>query len=99
MSVEQAEAFLVRVQSDDDFAAKLGELREDPAAVQAFIAAEGFDATPDEIKDVVLESFGDQLSEEQLASIAGGLSVVENVGIGIAAGAVVVAAAVTAAAI
>jgi predicted ribosomally synthesized peptide with nif11-like leader len=99
MSTQQAEAFLARVQSDDDFAAKLGELREDPAAVQAFIAAEGIDATPEEIKDVVLESLGDELSEEQLASIAGGLSTVENAGIAIGATAVVVAAAVTAAAI
>jgi len=99
MSLEQAEAFLARVQSDDDFAAKLGELREDPAAVQAFIADAGFEASPEEIKDVVLESFGDELSEEQLASIAGGLSVAENAGIAIGAGAVVVAAAVTAAAI
>lgn len=99
MSLEQAEAFLARVQSDEDFATKLSDSRDNPAAVQALIAAEGFDTTPEEIKDVVLESLGDELSEEQLAAIAGGLSSVESAGIGLAAAAVVTAAAVTAAAI
>lgn len=74
MSSQQAEAFLARVQSDEEFAAKLGELRDNPAATQALIAAEGFDTTPEEIKDVVLEAMGSELSEDQLAAVAGGLS-------------------------
>ena len=74
MSVQQAEAFVARVQEDPDFADRLFALREDPAAVQALVAAEGFDATPEEIRDVVLETFAGELSEEQLAAIAGGAS-------------------------
>ena len=73
MSIQQAEAFVARVQQDPDFAERLVALREDPAAVQALVAAEGFDATPEEIRDVVLETFAGELSEEQLAAIAGGV--------------------------
>ena len=72
MSIQQAEAFVARVQQDPDFAERLVALREDPAAVQALVAAEGFDATPEEIRDVFLETFAGELSEEQLAAIAGG---------------------------
>ncbi len=99
MSTQQAEAFLARVQSDEDFAAKLGELRDNPAAVQALIAAEGFDTTPEEIKDVVLETMGGELTEDQLASIAGGVSTEVAAGISLAVAGAVTAAAVTAAAI
>jgi hypothetical protein len=52
----------------------LAALKDDPAAVQALVAAEGFDATPEEIREAFLETFGSELSEEQLAAIAGGLS-------------------------
>jgi lactobin A/cerein 7B family class IIb bacteriocin len=38
------------------------------------VAAEGFDATPEEIREAFVEAFGAELSEEQLAAIAGGLS-------------------------
>ena len=74
MSAQQAEAFIARVQEDPDFAERLAALKDDPAAVQALVAAEGFDATPEEIREAFLETFGSELSEEQLAAIAGGLS-------------------------
>ena len=73
MSVEQAEAFMDRVESDEAFAAELESLKDDQAAVQAAVVAAGFDATPDEIRDAFADRFGDQLTEEQLATIAGGL--------------------------
>ena len=73
MSVEQAEAFMDRVESDEAFAAELESLKDDQAAVQAAIVAAGFDATPDEIRDAFVDRFGDQLTEEQLAAIAGGI--------------------------
>ena len=73
MSVEQAEAFINRVESDEAFAAELESLKDDQAAVQAAIVAAGFDATPEEIRDVFVDRFGDQLTEEQLAAIAGGV--------------------------
>ena len=73
MSVEQAEAFMNRVESDEAFAAELESLKDDQAAVQAAVVAAGFDATPDEIRDVFVDRFGDQLTEEELAAIAGGV--------------------------
>ena len=73
MSVEQAEAFMDRVESDEAFAAELESLKDDQAAVQAVVVAAGFDATPDEIRDAFSDRFGDQLTEEQLAAVAGGL--------------------------
>jgi predicted ribosomally synthesized peptide with nif11-like leader len=73
MSVEQAEAFINRVESDEAFAAELESLKDDQAAVQAAIVAAGFDATPEEIRDAFADRFGDQLTEEQLAAIAGGI--------------------------
>jgi len=73
MSIQQAEAFVARVQEDPDFAERLAALKDDPTAVQALVAAEGFDATPEEIRDVFLEAFGSELTEEQLAAIAGGM--------------------------
>ena len=75
MSVEQAEAFMSRVESDEAFAAELESLKDDQAAVQAAVVAAGFDATPDEIRDAFVDRFGDELTEEQLAAIAGGLDV------------------------
>jgi predicted ribosomally synthesized peptide with nif11-like leader len=72
MSVQQAEAFVARVQEDPDFAERLNALKDDPTAVQALVAAEGFDATPAEIFNVFLETFGSELTEEQLAAVAGG---------------------------
>jgi predicted ribosomally synthesized peptide with nif11-like leader len=73
MSVEQAEAFMNRVESDEAFAAELASMKDDQAAVQAAVVAAGFDATPDEIRDAFSDRFGDQLTEEQLAAIAGGI--------------------------
>ena len=73
MSVEQAEAFMDRVESDEAFATELESLKDDQAAVQAAVVAAGFDATPDEIRDALEDRFGDHLTEEQLAAIAGGL--------------------------
>ncbi len=72
MSQQQADAFIARVQEDPEFAERLSALKDDPAAAHALVVAEGFDATPDEIREAVLETFGAELSEDQLAAIAGG---------------------------
>ena len=94
MSIQQAEAFVARVQEDPDFADRLTALKADPTAVHALVVAEGFDATPEEIRDAFLEAFGSELSEEQLAAIAGGLNdLTEGEMSGIYAGMAVTAAA------
>jgi len=86
MSQQQAEAFIARVQEDPEFAERLSALKDDPAAAHALVVAEGFDATPEEIREAFLEAFGAELSEEQLAAIAGGLSTGEAVGIVVGGG-------------
>jgi len=97
MSQQQAEAFIARVQEDPEFAERLSALKGDPAAAHALVVAEGFDATPEEIREAFVEAFGADLSEEQLAAIAGGHlggnSVGENLGIAVGIGAGVAAAA------
>ena len=96
MSVEQAEAFMDRVGSDEAFAAELDSLKDDQAAVQAAVVAAGFDATPEEIREVFADRFGDELTEEQLAAVAGGLddqTIVNIVGGVLATGVTAVAAA------
>ena len=74
MSQQQAAAFVARVQEDPEFAERCAALRGDPAAAHALVVAEGFDATPEEIREAFLEALGAELSEEQLAAIAGGAS-------------------------
>ncbi len=86
MSQQQADAFIARVQEDPEFAERLAALKDDPAAVHALVVAEGFDATPDEIREAFLEAFGAKLSEEQLAALAGGLSQGEAIGIVVGGG-------------
>jgi predicted ribosomally synthesized peptide with nif11-like leader len=74
MSLEQAEAFLDSVQADEKFAQQLNEHRTNPDTIQTIVREAGFDATPDEIREVLVEKIGSELSEDQLAAIAGGLS-------------------------
>ena len=96
MSNESVEALFNRLSTDDVFAGELAAVKADPAAVQRLIADAGFDVTTEEVRDAFLEHYGDQLTEEQLAAVAGGLSRdAEN---GLIAGAVVAASVIGAAA-
>lgn len=100
MSTTGADAFIQRLTTDSDFADRIYALREDPVAVQSFVAESGFDAAPEEIRDAMLEQFGSELSEDQLAAIAGGMdsfgiavTTVSAVGLGVAAAGAAAAAA------
>ena len=93
MSQQQAEAFITRVQEDPEFAERLSALKGDPTAAHALVVAEGFDATPEEIREAVLETFGAELTEEQLAAIAGGLGPDSPEAVGIYLGVAAAAAA------
>jgi len=103
MTIEQAEAFVTRLESDSAFADQLAELKASPEQVMELVRTEGFDATPEEIREVFLEHFGSELSEEQLAAIAGGLSseqtgnIITGVGVTVAVGAIAGASAAAAA--
>lgn len=99
MPTETVDAFLDRVASDEVFASQLADLRDDPTAVVAFAARAGFDLDPAQMQDALVDRFGDQLTEEQLAAIAGGLgggaiAAIAVVGVG---GSIAVAAACAAA--
>ena len=101
MSNESVEALFNRLSTDDDFAGELAAVKADPAAVQRLIADAGFDVTPEEVRDAFLEHYGDQLTEEQLAAVAGGLSQSDTnvaIGAGVIGGVAVVAIGVSAAA-
>ena len=63
------------------------------------MAAKVLDATPEEIRGVLVETFGSELSEEQLAAIAGGFNEPTFVIVGsLVGGSVLVASALTASA-
>lgn len=74
MSTSSAETFIAKLENDQAFAERLAALSNDPSAVQAALADAGIDATPEEIREAVLEHLGSQLTEEELAVVAGGMS-------------------------
>jgi predicted ribosomally synthesized peptide with nif11-like leader len=74
MSTVQAEMFLDRLADDPEFADRLASNTHDPHMVFAMVTEMGFDATPDEIRDAFFERNMRELTEEQLAAIAGGIS-------------------------
>ena len=86
MTTSDAIVFMDRIESDADFATRLGEVSSDPAAVREILSAEGFELDPDAVREAFLERFGSQLSEEQLAAVAGGLSQEAHDGIVVGAG-------------
>jgi predicted ribosomally synthesized peptide with nif11-like leader len=82
MSEEAARAFLGRVERDEEFAAQLEGLKDDPRALLSQVRAEGFDADSAEIRAVFLDRYGSELSPEQLAAVAAGdYTAAEEIGI------------------
>lgn len=80
MSTVQAEMFLDRIAADPQLADRLASHTDDPHMVFALVVEMGFDATPEEIRDAFFERNMRELTEEQLASIAGGISEVDLAG-------------------
>lgn len=74
MSAKEADRFIARLSDDQAFADRLQGLKGDPTALYEAVVAEGFDATPEEIRAAFVESLSEHLDEQQLAAIAGGLS-------------------------
>lgn len=105
MSTTDAEAFIDRLISDEALAERFAAMANDPEGMQEALAAEGVDAAPLEIFDAMVDKFDMELTEEQLAAVAGGLGAVEIASIAIvsvtttATAIVVVTAAASAAAI
>ena len=66
MSVESAKSFMEKIKTDEEFAKKVKECK-DAEARMAFVKAEGFDFTVEEIKGIQGE-----LSDDELDAVAGG---------------------------
>ena len=74
MSHADAVRFLDAVETDEAFAQQLEALRDTPDQALDAVRARGFDVDPDEVREAFVERYGADLTEEQLAAIAGGLS-------------------------
>jgi hypothetical protein len=85
MTRASAEAAVDRMESDEAFAARIkGAGGREPSL--GVLRANGFDVTADDMRDVFLDRFGDQLTTEQLDAVSGGLDDAGAQALGIALG-------------
>jgi predicted ribosomally synthesized peptide with nif11-like leader len=105
MTATAAETVIDRMETDEAFAQRVKDAGGPEASI-ALLRGDGFDVTPQDMRDAVLDRFGDLMTEEQLDSIAAGYvtgSVVGDsflgAGIGVAGGAVLVVTACAVAAV
>ena len=87
MSQQEAQRFIEDLTANEDLATEFNGIRHDPPAALELVRSKGYDASPDEIREAFLDAFGEQLSEEDLAAIAGGISDGAAAGIGVGAAA------------
>ena len=74
MSASEADRFIAELLSNQELAKKLTDLGSDPAAAYAEVQAQGFDVTPEELRDATLELAGQYMNEDELEAIAGGIN-------------------------
>jgi predicted ribosomally synthesized peptide with nif11-like leader len=73
MTLVSAQAAIDRMEVDEDFANRVKEAGGPDASI-AVLTAEGFDVTPGDMRDAAIDRFGDQLTQEQLDTIAAGMA-------------------------
>jgi predicted ribosomally synthesized peptide with nif11-like leader len=73
MSIEAANAVIDRLETDEDFATRLQDVGG-PARAVSLLAVEGFEVTPQEMRDATLDRFGDVLTAQQLDQVSAGMS-------------------------
>ena len=83
MSHADAVRFLDAVETDEAFAQQLEALRDTPDQALDAVRARGFDVDPDEVREAFVERYGADLTEEQLAAIAGGASTEDWIALGV----------------
>ena len=95
MTNSAAAAVLDRIESDEAFGQRLKEAGGPEASIE-LLKAEGFDVTPSDMRDAVLDRYGDQLTSEQVDALAAGFDERTAAGViaGVAATAFALAAAV-----
>ena len=74
MSQTDAVRFLDAIETDEAFAQQLETLKDTPDQVLDAVRARGYDVDSDDVRDAFLERYGNDLTEEQLAAIAGGVN-------------------------
>jgi predicted ribosomally synthesized peptide with nif11-like leader len=73
MTATSAEGVLDRMEADPTFAERVKDAGS-PEASLAILRSEGFDVTAGDLRDALLDRYGDQLSPDELDTIAGGIS-------------------------
>ena len=73
MTAAAANAVVDRIEADESFAARVKEAGGSEASL-AVLRAEGFDVTADDMRDALVDRYGDALTTEQLDAIAAGAS-------------------------
>ncbi len=91
MSAQEADRFIERTASDKDFQTRIEKIANDTKAVYELVKSEGFDCTPDEIKEAFMNAYASELTPEQLETVTAGLSESQALGIGIGGGAAAIA--------
>jgi len=71
MTVTAADAALERMETDEPFADRVKDAGGPEASLEV-LRAEGFDVTAAEVRDALVDRYGDHLTPEQLDGVAGG---------------------------
>jgi predicted ribosomally synthesized peptide with nif11-like leader len=71
MTLASAQAAIDRMEVDEDFTTRVQDAGGPEASI-AVLRSEGFDVTPSDMRDVFLDRFGDELTQEQLDAVAAG---------------------------
>jgi predicted ribosomally synthesized peptide with nif11-like leader len=71
MTTASAQAAVAKMESDQAFAERV-KAAGGPSAALSILRSEGFEVEPSEMRDALLDRYGDQLTTEQLDSIAAG---------------------------
>jgi predicted ribosomally synthesized peptide with nif11-like leader len=74
MTITAANEAIDRMEADPGFGERVKDAgeREGPGAALAILRSEGFEVTEGEMRDVMLDRFGDQFTPEQLDAVSGG---------------------------
>ena len=84
MSAEAASAAVDRISSDEALGDRIGD--DDPGGALEIIRGEGFDVSREEMRDAIVERYGEQFEQEELDAIAGGelgdldMAIIDKVG-------------------
>jgi predicted ribosomally synthesized peptide with nif11-like leader len=88
MSDQAAQSALDRMETDDSFAERVKDAGGREASLQV-LQAEGFDVTPEEMRDATLDRYAEKLNPEQLEAFSAGADPAANMAVWLAGGAAI----------